>query len=141
MRALTVLYDESCPLCIRCRDWMSGQRSFVPLRFVPCGSEEARTRYRSIPWLGGELVVVSDEGDVWAGPAAFLVCLWALEDWREWSDTLSGSVFAPMAERFFKALSSRRRAVAALLFPDRCEGGTCRVPPSQHRGAAYAAYR
>lgn len=125
MRELIVLYDESCPLCLRCRDWLSEQRAIVPLRFVASGSEEARTRYRGIPWLGRELVVVSDEGDVWAGPAAFIVCLWALEDWREWSGTLSGSVLAPLAERFFRALSSQRRAVAALLFPDRCAQGTC----------------
>jgi predicted DCC family thiol-disulfide oxidoreductase YuxK len=137
MRELTVLYDQTCALCVRCRDWASAQRVFVPLRFVPCQSEEARTRYAGVPWLGEELVVASDEGDVWAGPAAFLVCLWALEDWREWSYTLAGSALAPMAERFFQALSSRRRSIAALLFPDRCEGGTCKLPAAHHRRAAY----
>jgi predicted DCC family thiol-disulfide oxidoreductase YuxK len=137
MRELTVLYDASCALCVRCRYWMSQRRALVPLRFVPCDREEARQQYGTIPWLGEELVVVSDEGEVWAGPAAFLVCLWALEDWREWSDTLSGSAFAPLAERFFRAVSSRRRTIAALLRPDPCEGGTCRVPSSHGPRAAY----
>lgn len=137
MRELTVLYDEGCALCVRCSDWMSKQRSLVPVRFVACRSDEARAQYGAIPWLGEELVVVSDGGDVWAGPAAFLVCLWALEDWREWSYTFSAGVFSPLVERFFRALSSRRRAIAALLWPDRCEGGTCRLPASHPRRAAY----
>jgi predicted DCC family thiol-disulfide oxidoreductase YuxK len=130
MRELTVLYDEGCAMCVRCRDWLALQRSFLPMRFVACGSAEARTRYSGIPWVGEELVVASDEGDVWAGPAAFLVCLWALEDWREWSYTLSGSAFSPLAERFFQALSSRRRALAAFLVPDPCASGTCSAPAS-----------
>lgn len=137
MRELTVLYDASCGLCVRCRDWMGGQRSFVPMRFVACGSEEARVRYGTVPWLGEELVVVSDEGDVWAGPAALLVCLWALEDWREWSYTLTGSVLTPLVERFFQAVSSRRRSIGAFLWPDPCEGGTCKVPASHRPRAAY----
>jgi hypothetical protein len=94
-------------------------------------------RYAGVPWLGEELVVASDEGDVWAGPAAFIVCLWALQDWREWSYTLSGSALAPMAERFFRALSSRRRSIAALLSPDRCEGGECRLPAVRAPRTAY----
>jgi hypothetical protein len=122
---------------MRCRDWLGEQRSLVPMRFVACTSDEARTRYASVPWLGEELVVASDDGDVWAGPAAFIVCLWALEEWREWSYTLSGSAFAPLAERFFRALSSRRRSIAAVLWPDPCRGGTCKVPSSHRARAAY----
>jgi len=135
MRELTVLYDPGCALCMRCCDWLREQKQLVPLRMLACTSEEARSRFGVIPWLGEELVVVSDEGDVWAGPAAFLVCMWTLEDWREWSYTLSTGALAPLAERFFRALSSRRRAIAALLWPDRCEGGTCKLPAHPPRTA------
>ena len=138
MKALLVLYDEHCALCVRCRDWLARQGSFVPLDFIACGSPVARERYGAVPWLGEELVVVSDEGDVWVGPSAFLVALWALRDWREWSYRLSGPELAPLAERFFHAISGNRKAIAALLKPDPCAGGTCKVP-SQHR--ARTAYR
>jgi predicted DCC family thiol-disulfide oxidoreductase YuxK len=124
--ALTVLYDPTCHLCLRCRQWMLGQDSYVKLTFLACTGEEARRWYGDIPWLQDELVVVGDGGEVWVGPAAFLVCLWALVDWREWSFRLAGPAFAPLAERFFLFLSSKRRAVAALFDHD-CEGGTCRV--------------
>jgi hypothetical protein len=62
-------------------------------------------------------VVVGDGGEVWAGPAAFLICLWALRDWREWSFRLSGPGFAPLARWFFHVVSSQRRSVAALFRP------------------------
>ncbi len=125
-RALTILFDPSCALCQRSRAWMLRQRSYVQLTFVACSGAEARARYGDIPWLGDELVVVADTGEVWAGPAAFLTCLWALVEWREWSYRLSGGAFAPLAERFFRALSSRRRSLAAF-FDHECAGGTCHV--------------
>jgi predicted DCC family thiol-disulfide oxidoreductase YuxK len=125
-RTLTVLYDPGCALCQRCRAWMLGQESYVPLSFVACTGAEARARYGDIPWLGDELVVVSDAGEVWAGPAAFLTCLWALVAWREWSYRLAGPAFAPLAERSFHALSSRRRSLARF-FDHECRDGSCAV--------------
>jgi predicted DCC family thiol-disulfide oxidoreductase YuxK len=123
---LTVLYDETCPLCVRCRNWMLGQPAYVEINFLACQSDEARRRFGDVPWLGEELVIVSDDGDVWAGPAAFLMCLWALRDWRDWSYTLSGPTLLPLAERFFHLISSRRRRIGALLGPNRCDKRGCR---------------
>jgi predicted DCC family thiol-disulfide oxidoreductase YuxK len=125
-KSLTVLFDPGCALCRRCRDWMLRQPTYVDLRFLPCTADEARVRYGDIPWLGDELVVVGDAGEVWVGPAAFLTCLWALEDWRQWSYRLAGPAFAPLAERFFVVLSDRRRSLSAFLSHD-CADGTCGV--------------
>lgn len=136
--ALTILFDERCALCVRVRDWVAEQRAFVPIRFVPCGSEEARTTFAVVPWLGQELVVVGDGGEVWAGAAAFLVALWALVDYRELSFTLSGPELAPLAERFFHALSSRRHRLAAFLGRTRCEEGVCSLP---RRHAPHTVHR
>lgn len=125
-RSLIVLYDPGCALCRHCRDWMSRQPAYVELRFTPATCSEARARYGDIPWLGDELVVIGDAGEVWVGPAAFLLCLWALVDYREWSYRLSGETFAPLAERFFMALSNRRKRLA-ILFGHGCRDGTCHV--------------
>jgi predicted DCC family thiol-disulfide oxidoreductase YuxK len=125
-RALTVLFDPSCALCQRCRSWMLAQPAYVDVKFVACTAAEARARYGDIPWLGDELVVVGDGGEVWVGPAGFLVCLWALCDWRDWSYRLAGPAFAPLARRFFAALSSRRRSLARFL-DHGCSDGSCHV--------------
>ena len=121
-------------LCVRCRDFLATSRTLVPLELLACQSRDARERYGSVPWLGEELVVVSDEGDVWVGPAAFLVSMWALADYREWSYRLSGPAFAPLAERFFVALSSRRRRIAGFFSKPRCEeGDSCALDHAPRR--------
>src|SRR5262245_3404397 len=99
MRRLTVLYDAECSFCVRCKDWLARQPAFVELAFLPCRSPLALKRYGQVPWLIRELVVVSDEGEVWAGPAAFLVCMWALRDWRERSYGLFARAAAALARR------------------------------------------
>jgi predicted DCC family thiol-disulfide oxidoreductase YuxK len=123
-RELTVLFDPGCALCRRCCDWMLHQSTFVKLKFVSCTGTEARARYGDLPWLGDELIVVGDRGEVWVGPAAFLVCLWALERYREWSYRLAAPAFAPLAERFFLMLSDRRKMLSLFLRHD-CPDGTC----------------
>lgn len=143
MNRLTVLYDGTCALCVRCRDFLAASRSLVVLELLACQSREARERYGAVPWLGEELVVVSDEGEVWVGPAAFLVAMWALADYREWSYRLSGPELAPLAERFFVAISSQRRRIARFFAKPRCdEDGVCRIPHTNDEShAPRHAYR
>lgn len=125
MNTLTILYDGGCALCLRCKDWLGTQPSFVPLELLPAGSEEARWRFGQIPWVGGQLVVVADDGRVWAGAAAFVMCLWALEGYREWAERLATPALAPLAERFFRAVSSERRRVGALFSHRPCASESC----------------
>lgn len=111
---LTVLYDETCALCLRSRDWLAGQPTLVDVELMPSGSAEARRRFAGLP-LGQELVVVAQDGRAWVGPAAFLTCLWATRRYRGWSYRLSGDTFAPLAERFFDLVSKRRKDIGRWL--------------------------
>jgi len=135
MNRLTVLYDDQCALCVGCRDWMSRQPAYVTLEFLPSSRAETRGRYGVLPWIGDKLVVVADDGRVWAGSAAFLVCLWALREYREWSYRLSGPALAPLAERFFRVLSAKRRRIAGLFGHSPCAGSACPVGGGPYRGA------
>jgi hypothetical protein len=94
---LTVLYDEEYTLYRPCRQWLEGQETHVPLEF----------------------------GNVWAGPAAFLMCLWATEQHREWSYRLSGRALAPLAERFFVFVSHNRRRIGRVVGSNDCPDGRC----------------
>ncbi len=137
MDRLFILYDAGCPLCVRCRHWMEEKAAYVKLVFMPANSAEAAALFGDVPWLGQELVVVSGAGEVWAGPAAFIVALWALVDYREWSYRLSGETLSAVAEPFFKALSNRRKWIAQWFEHPECSNGSCR-----RRGAhAISPYR
>jgi predicted DCC family thiol-disulfide oxidoreductase YuxK len=105
---LTVLFDERCAFCLRCRDWLAAQPCLVRVELLPAGSPETRARFGEMPWLGSELVVADERGEAWIGPAAFLVCLWAAARYRPWSYLLSRPGFSGQAERFFMHVSKRR---------------------------------
>jgi predicted DCC family thiol-disulfide oxidoreductase YuxK len=122
---LTVLYDETCSFCRRCRDWLLGQRCFLEVELLAAGSPIARERYGSLPWLGRELVAVDQAGRAWVGPAAFLTCLWATVRYRPWAYRLSQPGLAPLAERFFRLVSKRRGRWSAWLGRDDPECSWC----------------
>ena len=108
MRKLTVLYDATCAFCLRCRHWATDQRALVPLEFIPRRSAEAERRFPGAGSAEDELVVVSDEGAVYRGDGAFLMCLWALEDYREWSLRLAAPSMRPLARRALEWVSHNR---------------------------------
>lgn len=119
--ALTVYFDAHCPFCQSCADWLGRRATHVPLRVVPSHLRQARERV-NIPWLGHELIVVHDDGRFWAGPAAFLLCLWALRGGRILASILSSDILAPLTISFFSTLSAKRGRISRLL-GHRCEGG------------------
>jgi predicted DCC family thiol-disulfide oxidoreductase YuxK len=117
MERLTVLYDAGCGLCTSARRWLERQTAFVPLEFVPAGSAEARERFPGLPHPDPpeELVVVDDEGGVYRGDPAWIVCLWALEEYREWSFRLARPGLGGLARAAFAWISHNRRALSRSL--------------------------
>lgn len=132
--SLTILYDESCEVCRRARDWLLTQPCLVPVELLPAGSAEAQRRYAGVPWAGSELVAVGDRGDVWVGPAAFIVSMWATARYRSWAFRLSRPHLAPRAESFFRWISKRRDRWSAWLMRGEEDCSWCEEPA---RRAAY----
>ena len=122
---LTVIYDEKCELCRRCRHWLASQPTYIDMQFYACGDSRVSELYGDYPWYRIELMVVSDGGQAWIGPEAFLMCLWATRRWRAMSFRLRGNAFAPLVERFFHALSDNRATISGMLRSHDCEGGSC----------------
>jgi predicted DCC family thiol-disulfide oxidoreductase YuxK len=110
---LWVAYDAGCGLCTGVKEWLQRQASLVPLEFVAAGSTEARKRFPQLP--AGELAVVGDTGEVWLGNKAWIVCLWALRDFRGWSLRLSSPMLLTLAREAFSVLSGKRAGLSAML--------------------------
>jgi len=72
-------------------------------------------------------MVVTDAGQAWIGPEAFLMALWATRRWRAMSFRLKGTAFSPLVERFFHALSDNRGTISGMLSSHNCEDGSCSV--------------
>ena len=110
MRQLTVLYDPECGLCRRVCEWLIAQPKYVELLFVAVNSSEAIFRY---PMLNHALTqrdvtVIADDGGVYWGAKAWLMCLWALRQYREWSFRLSSPELLPTARRVVSMISQNR---------------------------------
>ncbi len=133
---ITVVYDETCELCRHARRWLEGQRTYVPLDFLPAGAARGMQRFADVPWLGEELVVVADDGRVWVGPAAFITAMWTTRKFRAWSYRLSGDTFSTMARHFFHMLTTERGRISALLKPHTCDGEHCDVTRTVETGPA-----
>ncbi|MGW3242916.1 thiol-disulfide oxidoreductase DCC family protein [Streptomyces sp. NPDC001070] len=112
VRRLTVLYDPDCSLCAFVRGWLERQRQIVPLDLVPVGSDEARRRFPELDHAATlrEITVVGDSGQVYRDDAAWLVCLWALAEYRPTAHRLSTRAGAPVARAAVLAAARYREA-------------------------------
>ena len=118
MKSLYVLFDAECELCVRCRNWLAQQPVFVPLIFIAFQSDEAQRRFPGIDALkpGEQLLVISDEGAVYRGAHAWIMCLWALENYREHAQKLAHPVLLPLAKAVCELLSRNRFFLSDALF-------------------------
>lgn len=117
MRELVVLYDAHCGLCVRCRLWLARQSQWVPIRMLPRDSVEAEARFPSLTPIvpPDELVAIADDGAVYWGARAWLICLWALEEYREWALWLASPMLMPLARRTFAHVSKNRDWISRLV--------------------------
>jgi predicted DCC family thiol-disulfide oxidoreductase YuxK len=114
MSALTVLYDPECGLCRRSHEWLAEQAKLVELTFVPCASEEARKRFPQLnhDLSTKDLTVVTDDGAVYFGPKAWLMVLWSLTRYRDWSYRLARPELLPTTKRVVSAISQNRYQIS-----------------------------
>ena len=114
MRALTILYDARCELCCRIKVWLNQQPKYIDLAFLPAGSEEARYRFPQLdhePTLN-DLTVISDQGAVYYGSKAWVMVLWALGRYREWSYRLATPELLPTVRRIVSLISQHRYQIS-----------------------------
>lgn len=117
MQFLYVFYDASCGMCTRLRSWCERQPAYVELRFIAAGTPEAARLLPSelVKSSQEDLTVLSSEGGVYQGEAAWLICLWTLEGYRKLSIRLSDPRLAPKIREAFQIFSNNRHALSRWL--------------------------
>ena len=120
MKTLYVLFDGECALCHRCRRWLERQPAYVELRFVPLRSPVAAYRFPGNERFHPEeqLLAVTDTGEVYQGPHAWIMCLWALREYRAWAQRLASPTLLPWARRVCELVSENRLTLSAWLRRD-----------------------
>ena len=109
----TIVYDADCGLCTRVKDWMKQQVPLVGLDFLAAGSTEARRKFPQVPT--GELAVVANTGEVWLGDHAWIICLWALREYRDLAFRLTSPLLLRLSREAFALVSKNRLALSEML--------------------------
>ena len=150
MQAIHVLYDETCGFCCRCAEWLQKQPAFLPLYCWPAGDAATQRTFPLTAQGKQELVVVDSDGGVYRDTDAWLMTLWALAEWREWSLRLAGGNLKPMARQLFQLASSWRHGLSRFLrlapdsevkeqldqlYLEGCDDGACEVTRCRSCGA------
>ena len=117
MEKLYVLYDPKCELCERLKDWLLIQRSWLGLSVLPAGSDRARKMFPELEKIasGNDLVVISDDGQVFLNDRAWIMTMYALEEYREWAKRLAHPLLLPLARQAFASISRNRHAISRWL--------------------------
>lgn len=117
MKQLHVLYDAQSDFALRCYAWLSAQPDFLAMDFVPFQAAELIARFPGVERFRGNepLLVISDEGAVYAGPSAFVMCLYALDGFQEWAIRLSAPALLPLARRAFELFLADGKKIARLM--------------------------
>ena len=110
MKSLILLYDANCQLCRGARAWLGAQRKHVAMTYIPACSPEARALFPDLDHAAtlGELTVVGDDGSVWRGAPAWVTCLWALVEYREWALAIVESGRLEQARAIVSSISRNR---------------------------------
>ena len=114
MAQLTLLYDPACGLCRRVHGWLADEPKFVELNLLPIKSAAARRRFPQLnhELTSEDLTVISDKGAVYFGPKAWLMVLWALRRYRDWSYRLASPELLPTTKRVVSLISQHRYQIS-----------------------------
>ncbi len=145
IHTLHVFYDERCSMCRAARKWIEGQPKYVNIEFTAYQSPEAESICPGIGKLrpDREIVVMADNGAVYQGGTAWIMCLWALGARREMSMRLASPMLLPLAKKICHLVSRNRLKLSKLFgggrsesdlageiesatpYCGRCDTGTC----------------
>src|SRR3954470_20577254 len=126
--ALTVLYDERCPLCRKLRAWLGRQATNLPIEFVASASPEARRRFPTLDHARTTtvLTVVAQNGAVYEGERAWLVCAWALPRWQPVAEHFGSRLRLRLVRFAARGVDGYRHRLIRATYGDGCDGD-CRV--------------
>jgi predicted DCC family thiol-disulfide oxidoreductase YuxK len=116
MSRLTLLYDPACGLCRRVQGWLAEQPKLLELRMIPIQTDAACRRFPELnhEMTAEDLTVISDRGAVYFGPKAWLMVLWSLRRYREWSYRLATPELLPTTRRVVSSISQHRHQISRI---------------------------
>ena len=145
VQRLAVFFDQECSLCRACRRWLMSQDKYFPVDFIAYQSRLAREICPQLADMNPEkeIVVMADNGQLYQGGSAWIMCLYALRRYRELSFKLAHPMLLPLAKKICHVVSNNRlklskfcpgasreqiaRELIAAEGAEKCKDGSCEL--------------
>ena len=103
-------------MCCACRRWILKEPAYIPISFVAYQSDRAKELCPEIESFdpAGEIVVMADNGAIYRGGKGWIMCLYALKNYREWALRMAQPALLPMAKKLCHVISKNRHTLSKL---------------------------
>ena len=115
---IEVFYDGRCGMCCSFHEWINRQPRAYEIGFVPYQSEVAEKIFPGIGTLdpAREMIVRTDEGEIFRGAEAWVLCLNSCENYQMAARKLAGPRVLPVAIHACRVLAANRHALSNVFF-------------------------
>ena len=142
VKKIEVFYDGRCGMCCSFHEWIYRQKRAFEIDFWPYQAAEAELIFPGINTLdpAREMIVRTDEGEVYRGAEAWVWCLYSCANHRTLARRLARPALLGVAVRVCRLLAANRHGLSKVFFrrkdrevretlhqmtPPNCEGDHC----------------
>lgn len=118
VQRIEVYYDGRCGMCCSFHEWIHRQRRAFAVTFIPYQSPDAERIFPGIGLLdpAREMVVRTDDGDIFRGAEAWVWCLYSCEKYQAAALKLGSPAMLPVAVKACRLLAANRHALSKVFF-------------------------
>ena len=117
---LEIIYDDRCALCQRCAAKLTTEPAYIKLKPISRTHAANHHQYKHLMQNIGqdEMVAVGNDGSVYRGEKAYLMCLWATRRWRKLSIRLSRPALRGAVRSACHLIARSRHLISGLISVD-----------------------
>lgn len=118
IRKIEVFYDGRCGMCCSFHEWINRQPRAYRIDFIPYQSPDAERVFPGIGTLdpAREMIVRTDEGEVYRGAEAWVLCLYSCANHRVAARKLASPGMLSVAIRTCRVLAANRHSLSKVFF-------------------------
>jgi predicted DCC family thiol-disulfide oxidoreductase YuxK len=141
--SIDIFYDGSCGMCCTFKDWLVAEERAFAIQCLPYQSEKAAEVFPGLSEHEPEKVMVvrTDQGEVFKGAEAWVLCLYSCKHHQKKAKTLSSKFLLPLAMKTCNLIAANRQGISDLFFKKKnkelkeelskeedpkCDGGGCK---------------
>jgi len=115
---LDIFYDGQCGMCCTFHEWVNEQERAFQVNFIPYQDPQAYDIFPGLKELDPEkeMIVRTDQGELFHGAEAWVLCLFSCEHHQAKARKLGGKMLLPVAIKACNLLAANRKRLSRVFF-------------------------